>query len=133
MSDKFLTDSAVFDNEETRWGTFHSIAEFTRDEHKVKVKVLVLDEGKNVSYQSHSHRAEVWNILSGKGTMVIEGLKFEVEKGDVVNIPLGAWHSAKADDNSKLEVLEVQFGDKTEESDITRKHYEWNDIEKEVE
>lgn len=132
MSENFITDSAVFDQEQTRWGQFHSVAEFTRDKHKVKVKVLVLDEGKNVSYQKHEHRAEVWNILSGSGVLVIEGMKFPVKIGDVINIPLGSWHTAKADDDSKLEVLEIQFGEETEESDIIRTHYEWSEIEKEV-
>lgn len=132
MKNNFVSDSAVFDHEETRWGAFHSVAEYTRDGHKAKVKVLVVNEGKNVSYQKHEHRAEVWNVLSGKGTMIIEGLEFEVKQGDIINIPLGVWHTAKADDDNKLEILEVQFGTETEEGDIIRKYYEWSEIKKEV-
>lgn len=132
MSEKFITDSAVFDHEDTRWGAFHSIAEFVRDEHNIKVKVLVLDKGKNVSYQKHAFRSEIWNILSGSGTMVVNGQVMKVKQGETIFVPCGAWHTAKADDDSKLEVLEVQFGEKTEESDITRKYYEWSEIEKEV-
>jgi mannose-1-phosphate guanylyltransferase len=128
-----ISKSTVFDDEKTRWGKFHSIAQYKRDEHRVKVKVLVLDEGKNVSYQQHLNRAEVWNILSGKGTMIVEGIEFSVKQGDVINIPRGAWHTAKASDDSKLEVLEVQHGLETEESDIVRSNYEWSEILKEVE
>lgn len=130
----FHVDSAsgVFDQQETRWGRFHSIAKYKRDSHKVKVKILELDDGKNVSYQKHEHRTEIWNIISGKGIMIVNGTKMEVEKGETVFIPLGAWHTAKADDDTKLEVLEIQFGDKTEEDDIVRSNYEWSDILKEV-
>jgi mannose-1-phosphate guanylyltransferase len=118
----------TFNHECTRWGSFHSVAQYERDEHKVKVKNLLIDYGKNVSYQKHEHRAEIWNILSGKGTMIVEGFTFEVNQGDVINIPRGAWHTAKADDEVRLEVLEIQYGDKTEEDDIIRSHYEWSDI-----
>lgn len=128
MNNNFTSDSAVFDQQQTRWGHFHSVAEYSRDSHKAKVKVLVIDEGKNISYQKHNKRAEVWNILSGKGTMVIQGLPFEVEQGDIINLPLGSLHTVRAHEGSKLEVLEIQFGDETEENDIERVYYEWNDI-----
>lgn len=124
----WLTTSTPFDYEDTRWGSFHSVAQYKRDEHNVKVKHLLLDGGKNVSYQKHEHRAEVWNILSGKGTMIVEGLSFEVKQGDVINIPLGCWHTARASEGERLEVIEIQLGTKTEESDIVRSHYEWDDI-----
>lgn len=133
MSENFVSDSAVFDQEETRWGAFHSVAEYVRDGHKAKVKVLVLDNGKNVSYQRHNSRGEVWSVLSGKGTMIVDDLTFEVKQGDIISIPKGVWHTAKADDNKKLEVLEVQFGTETSEDDIVRSNYEWSDILKEVE
>jgi mannose-6-phosphate isomerase-like protein (cupin superfamily) len=75
----------------------------------------------------------VWHILSGKGTMIVDDLTFEVNQGDIISIPKGIWHTAKADDNEQLEVLEVQFGTETREDDIVRSNYEWSDIEKEVE
>lgn len=128
MEENFITESAVFDQEKTRWGHFHSVATFERDGHKTKVKVLVLEEGKNVSYQKHEHRAEVWNILSGKGTMIVEGITFDVNQGDVINIPKGALHTARASEESELEVLEIQYGTRTEESDIIRVHMDWEEI-----
>lgn len=128
----FVTDSAVFDYENTEWGSLHSIAEFIRDKHKVKAKVLVMEKGMHTNYKLHSYRSQIWNFLSGKGVMVIDGTKMEVKQGETVFIPCGTWYSAKSDNDNKLEILEIQFGEKTDKSDVTYKHSEWSDIEKEV-
>ena len=47
-------------------------------------KVVV--SGKQLSYQRHQHRGEVWTDVSGTGEIVLDGLVQQVRAGSVVNI-----------------------------------------------
>ena len=61
-----------------------------------------------MSYHSHAKRDESWNIISGTGTVVIDGEEKQVKAGDVVVIRAGYKHTIKA--HTEMELIEVQFG-----------------------
>lgn len=110
--------------EERRWGTYKVIECFTStDNTRSLTKHLCIVAGKSISYQRHLHRAEVWTILEGKGTLVHNGEVREVKKGEVIHIEKGEMHAIKA--VTELHILEVQIGDLLDESDIERFDYEW--------
>jgi mannose-1-phosphate guanylyltransferase len=119
------------EREERQWGLFEVLSVFEgKNDRNAKIKKLIIESGKNISYQKHEHRSEIWVILDGTGELVIDGTIYVVGHGDYVSIPVGTWHSIKAFD--KLTIAEVQMGDKVSESDIIREWIEWEDIEKYV-
>lgn len=54
--------------------------------------------------QRHYHKAseEFYYILSGRGTMEVDGEMREVKAGDAILIPPGAWHRIEADEPLQL-------------------------------
>ena len=113
--------------EERRWGWYH-VLQFQKMNEKVEVltKQLHLHAGKNLSYQYHHFRSEVWMIVEGEGEFVLNDRLMIVKPGDVVEIPIGAKHAIKA--ISDLDIIEVQMGSKLVEEDIVRLGMDWNDI-----
>lgn len=74
-----------------------------------------------MSYHSHENRDEVWTILSGKGTLILEGEKRCLEAGDTVEIKSLMKHSIIAD--FPLVLLETQVGEEITESDKIKYEY----------
>ncbi|MGZ0052652.1 sugar phosphate nucleotidyltransferase [Brevibacillus gelatini] len=113
--------------EERRWGWYH-VLQFQKMNDKVEVltKQLHLHAGKNLSYQYHHFRSEVWMIVEGEGDFVLNDRLRRVKPGDVVEIPVGAKHAIKA--ISDLDIIEVQMGSKLVEDDIVRLGMSWHDI-----
>lgn len=110
--------------EERRWGTYRVIDDSSYDDgHHSLVKSITLNPGKNISYQLHHHRSEVWTFVEGTGIFVLDGKEKKVEAGDTVIIPTEHLHAVKA--LSKLTFIEVQAGNPLVEDDIERFEWEW--------
>ncbi|MDN3017796.1 sugar phosphate nucleotidyltransferase [Paenibacillus sp. BSR1-1] len=118
--------------EERRWG-WYQVLNYTKisDNNFALTKKIVIDAGKNISYQSHSKRSEVWTILLGAGEFALDDQLYDVKQGDVLKIPKGAKHGIKA--NSTLEIIEVQMGTELVEEDITRLFMTWDEVIKHCE
>lgn len=115
--------------EERRWGSYKVLDYCHLSNGKqVLTKRLKLLSGKNLSYQLHHKRQEVWTIISGEGELVLEGKFRTVQPGDVIEIPIGAKHGARA--TVDLEIIEVQIGTELIEEDIVRLYMTWDEIEK---
>ena len=112
--------------EQRRWGEYRVIdSSVFPDGAKALTKELIIREGKQLSYQRHAHRSEVWTVVSGTGVVVLDGLMQQVRAGSVVNIAAGTLHAAKA--TADLHVIEVQHGDILVEEDIERFGDWWED------
>ena len=112
--------------EQRRWGEYRVIdSSVFPDGAKALTKELIVRDGKQLSYQRHAHRSEVWAIVSGTGEVVLDGLVQQVRVGSVVNIEAGKLHSGRAI-GSDLHVIEVQQGDILVEEDIERFGDFWN-------
>lgn len=62
--------------EERRWGTYRVLDCVTYpDGLQSLTKSITLKAGKNISYQIHHHRAEVWTIVDGEGIFVLDGVQ----------------------------------------------------------
>lgn len=113
--------------EERRWGTYRVLNQVQfPDGHLVLTKELVIRKGRNISYQKHSHRDEVWTFVDGKGILVIDGHTRIVMRGDTVHIKSGTMHAVKAIEN--LSMIEVQSGDMLKEEDILRFDLDWQKL-----
>lgn len=118
--------------EERRWG-WYRVLDFNKSEDGTEVltKRLCVRKGKNLSYQMHNKRYEVWTIVKGEGEFVLDDVIQSVKQGDVLRIPIRAKHGIKA--HSELEFIEVQQGTELIEEDIIRLYMAWDDVEKHCE
>ncbi len=89
---------------EKSWGSFQIL-----DVEDESLTIIVtLNPGHKMNYHSHERRDEVWTIISGTGTSLIDGVKKRVQAGDVLTMPAGCRHTLLAD--TELKVIEVQIG-----------------------
>lgn len=107
------------------WGEYRVLDAAVYDGVKTLTKELVVESGKQLSYQKHASRSEIWTIVSGQGEVVIDGEVREVSSGDIVNVKIGNLHSIRAFD--ELHIIEVQLGQVLSESDIERFGNYWED------
>jgi mannose-6-phosphate isomerase len=105
------------DHEERPWGSFSVLDDEAKDH---KVKRIVVHPGRRLSYQRHARRAEHWCMVRGRATVIIEGVRHELEPGGSIDIPLGAAHRIENDGNEDVVFIEVQLGDYFGEDDIVR-------------
>ena len=89
---------------EKSWGKYQVL---DIDDDGITVKV-VLNEGHRMNYHNHDFRDEIWNILSGTGTVIIDGEKKDVSQGDTISIMAGVKHTIIA--KTELTIIEVQIG-----------------------
>jgi hypothetical protein len=85
------------------WGWYLVLLNF----RQFKVKLLRFKLGGQLSVQYHNHRSELWLFLTG------------VHKGNFWLINKGEVHTYYANGERPL-VLEIQYGEKCNESDIVR-------------
>ena len=110
--------------EERRWGTYRVLDDSTyADGRHSLTKSITVNAGKNISYQIHHHRSEVWTFVEGEGLFVLDGETRKVKAGDTVVIPVEHFHSIKA--ITELTFIEVQNGNPLIEEDIERFDWEW--------
>ena len=86
------------------WGSFRILE--VKDE-SLTIKVT-LSPGHGMNYHSHERRDEVWTVISGEGTIIVDGIKQTVKAGAVVTMHAGCRHTIIA--ITRLEVIEVQLG-----------------------
>ena len=55
--------------------------------------------GQSTRRHYHARSEEIYLLLSGRGTMEIDGETREVGEGDAILIPPGAWHELRAGPN----------------------------------
>jgi mannose-1-phosphate guanylyltransferase len=89
---------------EKSWGTYTVI---DAEPGAMTIK-LAIRAGEQMSYHSHEHRTEVWTVISGKGSVVIDDTTSKITEGDIISIKPGMKHMLIADTN--MSILEVQMG-----------------------
>ncbi|HDR4764870.1 TPA: sugar phosphate nucleotidyltransferase [Bacillus thuringiensis] len=114
--------------EERRWG-WYRVLDHTKydDGNEVLTKRIGITASKNLSYQYHHNRSEVWTIVKGEGIFVLDNEIRVVRPGDVLEIQPRQRHAIKA--VTDLEFIEVQSGSELVEEDIVRIYMQWKEIE----
>lgn len=90
---------------EKSWGTYNVIHV---SEHETTIAIH-LNKDCHMSYHSHKYRDEIWNIVSGEGETIVDGMRQIVKAGDVITMAKGCRHTINA--TSDMEIIEVQIGD----------------------
>ena len=112
-------------HEDRIWGSFYNLFEG----EGVKVKELIVDPGKGMSFQKHFKRHEIW--LVSQGSCVVNYSKDSPEnrenvtlnKFDKYIVPLGEWHQITNPFNEICRIIEIQYGQEVVEDDIERIDY----------
>ncbi|MAJ14380.1 MAG: mannose-1-phosphate guanylyltransferase/mannose-6-phosphate isomerase, partial [SAR116 cluster bacterium] len=98
------------------WGKFENIL----DSKICKVKKLTVNPGQCLSLQYHKKRSEHWVVIEGEASVNLNNKNIILQKGESIDIPLGAHHSLGNDTKKTLIVIEVQLGTYFGEDDIIR-------------
>ena len=111
-----------FEKEERIWGEFSEIFR-AKD---IKVKELVMKPKKEMSFQRHFHRSEVWFISEGKCKVRFtenEETGYEtltLSKEDTFQVKKQQWHQLINPYDDICKIIEIQYGNILEETDIQR-------------
>jgi len=106
--------SAGFD--ERPWGGYQVLEEASGH----KVKRIVVQAGRRLSYQRHARRSEHWFVVRGQGVVTLDGGSIEIGEGEAIDIPCGSAHRIENTGKADLVFIEVQHGDYFGEDDILR-------------
>jgi len=99
------------------WGKF----EILRDTDDFKSKVIHVNPGQQLSYQSHTKRAEHWVIVRGQPEVILNDQLHRLKPGESIFIPQGAKHRIRNPHEFEIvEFVEVQVGSYFGEDDIVR-------------
>lgn len=90
---------------EKSWGEYKVI---DSTENSLTIKVT-LRAGNKMNYHAHEYRDEIWNIVSGQGTVVVDGMRQTVSKGQVITIQAGCRHTVIAE--TDIQLIEIQMGE----------------------
>ncbi|MCM3628767.1 sugar phosphate nucleotidyltransferase [Paenibacillus glycanilyticus] len=114
--------------EERSWGWARILDDQRYDDGRsVMTKRVGILEGRNISYQLHINREEVWTIVKGEGEFIQNGNYMRVKAGNVLHIPMKTLHSIRA--VSELEIIIVQSGNGEEDSRIVELYNTWEEVE----
>ncbi len=105
------------DNDTRPWGTWEVL---DSGEHFCVKKITVNPEA-ILSLQLHNYRAEHWIIAEGEAMVVLGEDTLYRKTDDSIYIPVKTKHRIKnTSKDKKLVFIEIQTGEKLDESDIVR-------------
>ena len=103
-------------NIEKPWGSYQVL----ENTESYTLKKIIVNPGRKLSLQSHKHRSEHWIIAEGKAEIIIDEKVLIVGANESVIIPKGSKHRLTNNQNTKLIIFELWFGDILDEKDIVR-------------
>ena len=117
---KYFTEKRV-------WGEFSNLFE----DGAVKVKELIIEPGQGISYQRHFKRSELWFVSKGmvnvKHALATEGPDdprvHTLKTDDQIHIRVVDYHQAFNPFSEPCHIIEIQYGEETDEADIERLEY----------
>ena len=102
--------------EQRPWGQFKVL--LTGD--LFTCKVLFIKPHKSISAQTHEHRAEHWIICAGTATVQLGRTIFEAGPNKYIFIEKEQLHCLANNTDDEVVVVEVQYGEQLDETDINR-------------
>jgi mannose-6-phosphate isomerase-like protein (cupin superfamily) len=84
------------------------------------VKRITVDPGGILSLQLHHHRSEHWVVVHGWARVTRGDAVLDLGTGQHVHIPVETAHRIENPGPGTLELIEVQQGERLDESDIVR-------------
>jgi mannose-6-phosphate isomerase-like protein (cupin superfamily) len=84
------------------------------------VKRITVDPGAILSLQLHHHREEHWVVVKGRARVTRGDEVLELARNRSVFIPVETAHRVENPGPEPLELIEIQVGERLDESDIVR-------------
>lgn len=119
LLDSWKTETAIRD-----WGMWKVL--FSYKPNYTKIKELIVEPGKYLSWQKHFNRSEIWFVRQGLATVHFSDLEDSNIQRKVLNtfdsfiIPAERWHRLSNESDKTLSIIEIQYGSDCSESDILR-------------
>ncbi|HET6610046.1 MAG TPA: mannose-1-phosphate guanylyltransferase/mannose-6-phosphate isomerase [Rhodopila sp.] len=98
------------------WGYYESLIQGDR----FQVKRIVVHPGRQLSLQSHYHRAEHWVVVNGTARVTRDQDVVILRENESIYLPLGCVHRLENPGKIPLTLIEVQSGAYLGEDDIVR-------------
>tara|TARA_B100000900_G_scaffold414942_1_gene443153 strand:+ start:2633 stop:3415 length:783 start_codon:yes stop_codon:yes gene_type:complete len=114
-----------FPKEKRLWGEFYELY----SNKNLKVKELVVLPKQGMSFQRHLHRNELWFISEGScivnysKSQESEKKEYRLSTEDIFQVKKNEWHQIINPNNEVCKIIEIQYGEEVEESDIERLYY----------
>lgn len=102
---------------ERPWGYYRVLHEAPG----MKVKELTVLPGHSLSMQRHAQRREYWVVEEGECKVEKEFGALFLRTHETIAIPVGDWHQLSNPFDKPCRIVEIQYGEACEESDIERK------------
>ncbi|MCQ6558889.1 sugar phosphate nucleotidyltransferase [Paenibacillus mendelii] len=113
--------------EERHWGWQRILDDQNYEDGRcVLTKRIAINAGKNLSYQLHSKREEVWTIVKGEGEFLQNGNFMHVKAGNVLHIPMKTLHGVRA--ITELEIIVVQSGMQEDANQVVELYRTWDEV-----
>ena len=121
-SSSWLLKNWKHESEKRVWGQFYNLF----DSNDVKVKELIIEPKKGMSFQRHKKRNEIWLVSKGSCEVLYSREnpdsknKVILNKFDEFMISKEDWHQITNPFEEDCHIIEIQYGDAVEEEDIER-------------
>ena len=124
-SSSWILKNFEYSSEERVWGKFFNLFE----DKNLKIKELIISPKSGMSFQRHFHRDEIWFVSRGacvvnfseKDAATYEAIELKAEQ--VFHVQKKAWHQITNPFEEPCHIIEIQYGEKTDENDIERLRY----------
>ena len=126
-SSSWILKEWKYPTERRVWGEFSDLFQ----DEAVRVKELIIEPGKGISFQRHFKRSELWFVSKGEcvvkhgrdTTNPIEHDIINLKTDEVIHIKVGDWHQIVNKGDAPCHIIEIQYGEETSEDDIERLKY----------
>lgn len=125
-SSSWILERWMNERTERAWGHFDILKDYPHKndpnhfEFGCKLKELVVEPNRCLSYQRHQHRSELWYVRKGQGKAIIDDRVVFLYTGNYVVIQEGQWHQLINSGADPLHIIEIQYGPECNEEDIER-------------
>jgi quercetin dioxygenase-like cupin family protein len=70
-------------------------------------RLLCFSRGQVVPVHKHDHKDECFDVVEGRGTLLVDGRELEAEPGSMLYVPAGIEHGLRADGTEQWVVRET--------------------------
>tara|TARA_X000000950_G_C13856716_1_gene636881 strand:+ start:280 stop:1068 length:789 start_codon:yes stop_codon:yes gene_type:complete len=121
-SSSSIIKNFLYDNETRVWGEYFNLF----IDKGIKVKNLIIEPEKGMSFQRHKKRNEIWFIH--KGSCIVNysdsnadcAIESKINNNEIFIVNKNCWHQIINPYKQTCHIIEIQYGEYTEEDDIER-------------
>ena len=124
-SSSWILKDYQYDKEERVWGEFYNL--FSND--FLKLKELIIKPKQGMSFQKHFLRNEIWFVSKGQCSVNFSKddpdnfKEISLHTEETFHVQKQAWHQIFNPFDEPCHIIEIQYGEETNEDDIERLRY----------